>query len=213
STCACCATAARRPAPPPPPCPPGCMPSSRPAWTPWPPPTRRCCTTPAGPGQVGWLGALAEVAGRDRQELEASLDRLEAREFLQRAPASRGAGEVEDDFRHVLVRDVAYGQVLRAERADKHRRAAAWIEALAPDRAEGRGELLAYHYRAALSFARARGPPAPGRGAPALPPPGPPFVRPCRRARAARAGRPHPGPPARGRRPGGRPGRLGDGRP
>jgi tetratricopeptide (TPR) repeat protein len=116
-------------------------------------------------GQVGWLGALAELAGRDLQDLAAALDRLETREFLQRAPASRVAGEVEYAFRHTLVRDVAYGQVLRAERADKHRRAAAWIEALAPDRAEGRAELLAYHFRAALSFARAAGTEPPGLAA------------------------------------------------
>ena len=78
------------------------------------------------------------------------------------------AGEVEYAFRHTLVRDVAYGQVLRAERADKHRRAATWIEGLAPDRAEGRAELLAYHYRAALSFARAAGTEPPGLAARAL---------------------------------------------
>jgi class 3 adenylate cyclase/tetratricopeptide (TPR) repeat protein len=119
-------------------------------------------------GQVGWLGALAEISGRGREELEASLGRLEAREFLQRAPASRVAGEAEYAFRHTLVRDVAYGQVLRAERAGKHRRAATWIEALAPDRAEGRAELLAYHYRAALSFARAAGTEPPGLAARAL---------------------------------------------
>ena len=46
----------------------------------------------------------------------ASLARLEAREFLQRAPASRVAGEVEYAFRHTLVRDVAYGQIPRADR-------------------------------------------------------------------------------------------------
>jgi class 3 adenylate cyclase/tetratricopeptide (TPR) repeat protein len=119
-------------------------------------------------GQVGWLGALAEITGRGREDLEARLARLEAREFLQRAPASRVAGEVEYAFRHLLVRDVAYGQVLRAERADKHRRAAAWIEALAPDRAEGRAELLASHFRAALSFARAAGTEPPGLVARAL---------------------------------------------
>jgi tetratricopeptide (TPR) repeat protein len=119
-------------------------------------------------GQVGWLGALAAMTGRGRPELEAALGRLEAREFLQRAPASRVAGEAEYAFRHALVRDVAYGQVLRAERADKHRRAASWIEALAPDRAEGRAELLAYHYRAALSFARAAGTEPPGLAARAL---------------------------------------------
>jgi class 3 adenylate cyclase/tetratricopeptide (TPR) repeat protein len=116
-------------------------------------------------GQVGWLGALAEITGRDRAQLETSLDRLEAREFLRRAPASRVAGEVEYGFRHTLVRDVAYGQVVRAQRAEKHRRAAAWIEALAPDRAEGRAELLAYHFRAALSFARAAGTEPPGLAA------------------------------------------------
>ncbi|HEY6710614.1 MAG TPA: AAA family ATPase, partial [Actinomycetota bacterium] len=116
-------------------------------------------------GQVGWLGALAEIADRDLEDLAAALDRLETREFLQRAPASRVAGEVEYAFRHTLVRDVAYGQVLRAERADKHRRAAAWIEALATDRADGRAELLAYHYRAALSFARAAGTEPPGLAA------------------------------------------------
>ena len=119
-------------------------------------------------GQVGWLGALAEVSGLSRLELEPGLARLEAREFLQRAPASRVAGEVEYAFRHTLVRDVAYGQVLRAERAGKHRRAAEWIEGLAPDRAEGRAELLAYHYRAALSFARAAGTEPPGLAARAL---------------------------------------------
>jgi class 3 adenylate cyclase len=113
-------------------------------------------------GQVGWLGALAEITGRDLPDLEACLSRLEAREFLQRAPASRVSGEVEYAFRHTLVRDVAYGQVLRAARADRHRRAAAWIEGLAPDRAEGRAELLAYHYRAALGFARAAGAEPPG---------------------------------------------------
>jgi class 3 adenylate cyclase/tetratricopeptide (TPR) repeat protein len=119
-------------------------------------------------GQVGWLGALAAITGRGRPELEASLGRLEAREFLQRAPASRVAGEVEYAFRHAMVRDVAYGQVLRAERAERHRRAASWIEALAPDRAQGRAELLAYHYRAALSFARAAGSEPPGLVARAL---------------------------------------------
>src|SRR4029450_5448112 len=38
----------------------------------------------------------------------------------------------------------------------------------APDRAEGRAELLAYHYRAALSFARAAGTEPPGLAARAL---------------------------------------------
>jgi class 3 adenylate cyclase len=108
-------------------------------------------------GQVGWVGALGEVGGHPPERLDACLARLEDKEFVQRLGRSAAAGEARYAFRHALVRDVAYGQVLRAERAAKHRRAAAWIERLAPDRAEDRAELLAYHYRAALSFARAAG--------------------------------------------------------
>jgi class 3 adenylate cyclase/tetratricopeptide (TPR) repeat protein len=113
-------------------------------------------------GQVGWVGALGALGGGPARRLQACLARLEAKEFVQRAERSRVAGEVEYSFRHALVRDVAYGQVLRAERADKHRRAAGWLERLPPDRAEDRAELLAYHYRAALGFARAAGAEPPG---------------------------------------------------
>jgi class 3 adenylate cyclase/tetratricopeptide (TPR) repeat protein len=108
-------------------------------------------------GQIGWVGALGEVGGHPPDRLDACLARLEAKEFVQRFGRSSVAGEVQYAFRHALVRDVAYGQVVRGERAEKHRRAAAWVEGLAPDRAEDRAELLAYHYRAALSFARAAG--------------------------------------------------------
>jgi tetratricopeptide (TPR) repeat protein len=54
----------------------------------------------------------------------------------------------------VLVRDVAYGQLPRAVRADKHRRAAEWLEAVSPDRAEDRAELLAHHWLQAFKFTR-----------------------------------------------------------
>jgi hypothetical protein len=82
-------------------------------------------------------------------------------------PPSPVAGERQYAFRHVLVRDVAYGQLPRAARADKHRRAAAWIEELAPDRAEDRAELAAHHWQAALQFARAAGQDTGGLAGPA----------------------------------------------
>jgi tetratricopeptide (TPR) repeat protein len=63
------------------------------------------------------------------------------------------AGEREYGFRHVLVCEVAYGQIPRLERADKHRRAAAWLESLATERSE----LLAHHYGRALELASAAG--------------------------------------------------------
>jgi DNA-binding SARP family transcriptional activator len=106
-------------------------------------------------GRVGWVGALAAVSGRSRAEAEACLERLAAREFLYRAGRPSMAGEREYGFRHVLVCEVAYGQIPRLERAGKHRRAAAWLESLATERSE----LLAHHYGRALDLARAAGQP------------------------------------------------------
>jgi predicted ATPase len=103
------------------------------------------------------LGALAAVAEGEPFALEARLHALDRREFVRRERRSTVAGERQYAFRHVLVRDVAYGQLPRAVRADKHRRAAEWLEALAPDRAEDRAELLAHHWQHALEFARAAG--------------------------------------------------------
>jgi tetratricopeptide (TPR) repeat protein len=114
-------------------------------------------------GQVAWVGAIAAVGGCDPADLDAWLDlnrrlaELERRELLGRVPGSRVAGEVEVCFRHVLVHEVAYGQLPRAARADRHWRAAGWLEGLAPDRTAERAELLAHHYTAALTDAKAAG--------------------------------------------------------
>jgi DNA-binding SARP family transcriptional activator len=119
-------------------------------------------------GRIAWTGGLAAVGDHDRDSLQACLDHLEAKEFLYRARRSSVAGEPEYGFRHVLIRDVAYGQIPRAQRADKHRRAAAWLESLSADRVEerserrgaARAELLAHHYGRALAFAHASGQPS-----------------------------------------------------
>jgi class 3 adenylate cyclase len=100
-------------------------------------------------GRVFWPGALG--AG---DELLRSLVR---KEFIRRERRSSVGGEQEYSFAHALVRDVAYAQIPRSERAAKHRAAAAWIESLPPDRAVDRAEMLAHHYLAALELATAAG--------------------------------------------------------
>jgi class 3 adenylate cyclase/tetratricopeptide (TPR) repeat protein len=110
-------------------------------------------------GKVFWLGALAAIGGIDRTEAEQQLHQLERRQFVRRDRRSSVAGETEYAFWHILIRDVAYGQIPRARRAEKHGGAAAWIAGLASDRLEDRSEMLAHHYRAALDFARAAGQP------------------------------------------------------
>jgi class 3 adenylate cyclase/tetratricopeptide (TPR) repeat protein len=108
-------------------------------------------------GKVGWLGALAALADTSPLLLESRLHALERRELLRRERRSAVAGERQYAFRHVLVRDVAYAQLPRAARAQRHRRAAEWLQTLAPDRAEDRAELLAHHWQAALQFAQTTG--------------------------------------------------------
>ena len=111
-------------------------------------------------GKVGWLGALAALAGDvdvDAATLQERLHALERKELLRRERRSQVAGEHQYAFRHALIRDVAYQQLPRGARADKHRRVAEWLQGLAPDRAEDRAELLAHHWLAALEFARAAG--------------------------------------------------------
>jgi class 3 adenylate cyclase/tetratricopeptide (TPR) repeat protein len=108
-------------------------------------------------GKVFWLGATAAIGDTARRDAERRLHELERRQLVRRERHSSVAGETEYVFWHVLVRDVAYAQIPRARRADKHRRAAEWIGSLSPERAEDRADLLAHHYLAALEFARAAG--------------------------------------------------------
>jgi tetratricopeptide (TPR) repeat protein len=107
-------------------------------------------------GKVFWSGALAAMSELQRWTVEERLHALERKEFVRRDRRSSVATETEYAFRHVLVRDVAYGQVPRSSRSEKHRRAAEWIETLSSDR-EDRAEMLAHHYLRALEFARAAG--------------------------------------------------------
>jgi class 3 adenylate cyclase len=104
-------------------------------------------------GKVFWLGAVA--GGVDRHAAEMRLHALERKDFVRRARRSSVADEAEYSFLHVLVRDVAYGQIPRAERGEKHRRAAEWIASLG--RAEDHAEMLAHHYTSALELRRAAG--------------------------------------------------------
>jgi class 3 adenylate cyclase len=108
-------------------------------------------------GKVFWVGALAEIGDRDRADIEVALHELARKELVRPARVSSMEGESEYSFWHLLVRDVAYSQIPRAERARRHRAAAAWIERKAGERVEDLAELLAHHYLQALELAQAAG--------------------------------------------------------
>ena len=108
-------------------------------------------------GKIFWAGALVEVGDRDPGEVELALHELALKELVRPARTSSMEGETEHSFWHLLVRDVAYSQIPRADRARRHRAAAAWIEQKAGERVEDLADVLAYHYLQAIDLAEATG--------------------------------------------------------
>ena len=79
---------------------------------------------------------------------------LEARGLVQRHSQSQVEDDVEFAFKHVLIRDTAYGTLPRAARRQLHAATAAHLERTLPDPAEV-GWILAYHWREAGEPAKA----------------------------------------------------------
>ena len=99
-------------------------------------------------GKVFWHGAVTELDGAAGDSIEELLHGLERKQFVQRVRRSSIQGDRQYAFMHTLVRDVAYSQIPRTDRTEKHRRAAAWLESLG--RPEEYAELRAHHYLSAL---------------------------------------------------------------
>jgi class 3 adenylate cyclase len=73
-----------------------------------------------------------------------ALDALADRDLL----VPHGAGIY--TFRHIVIREVAYATLPRADRVRAHIRLAAWLEQDAPAGGNELAELVAYHYRQAI---------------------------------------------------------------
>jgi class 3 adenylate cyclase/tetratricopeptide (TPR) repeat protein len=106
-------------------------------------------------GKVFWSGGVASANEIELAEAERLFRALERKDFVRRERRSTVAGDVQYSFQHVLLRDVAYGQIPRRSRADRHRHAAGWLEGLG--RPDDHAELLAHHYKQALELERAVG--------------------------------------------------------
>jgi class 3 adenylate cyclase/tetratricopeptide (TPR) repeat protein len=104
-------------------------------------------------GQTFWEGALmpvADEAGADLPEVLASLHDKDIVMPLASADGDLG-DEREMTFKHVLIRDVAYGMLPKAVRCRKHFQVGNFLEERAGDRADEMANLLAEHYwRAAV---------------------------------------------------------------
>jgi DNA-binding SARP family transcriptional activator/class 3 adenylate cyclase len=108
-------------------------------------------------GKVFWSGALATMGKRDPEDVRQGLHDLARRELIRSARQSSFGNQAEYSFWHALLRDVAYGQIPRQARANRHLAAALWIESVAGERVEDFAEILAHHYGEAHLLFRATG--------------------------------------------------------
>lgn len=111
-------------------------------------------------GEIFFRGGLATLLGMnpDAPALDAVLDDLVQREFIQRRSERRFAGDVEFMFRHALVREGAYAMLTDTDCKLGHRLAGAWLE----EHSEFDAMVLAHHFergddlpRAARAYRRA----------------------------------------------------------
>jgi tetratricopeptide (TPR) repeat protein len=74
---------------------------------------------------------------------------LEDRDFIRRGAGSSRAEDVEYTIKHALTREVAYGSLPKARRAQLHAKFADWLERASEIKDE-RASLLAHHYAEAV---------------------------------------------------------------
>ena len=103
-------------------------------------------------GQIFWRGALMALG---HGSADAALDALEQRDFIRRQSSSRFEGDQEISFKHMLIRDVAYATVAKAERRERHAKVASFLEDAARQRPRESASLLAHHWKEAGDVDRA----------------------------------------------------------
>jgi class 3 adenylate cyclase len=92
------------------------------------------------------LEAVLEHCGAS--EIDDALEGLQARDLIVASEKGRFF------FRHVLIRDVAYGTLARADRIRLNGKIAAWMETVAEHHLDEFTELIAYHHLEAVRLAR-----------------------------------------------------------
>jgi class 3 adenylate cyclase/tetratricopeptide (TPR) repeat protein len=107
-------------------------------------------------GRVFWAGAIDYLSPEyDADELEDMLDDLLLRDLVTREPRSTITGESAYRFKHVLIKEVAYGGLSKSSRAEYHTKFAEWLRERADKELL---EIRAYHLdQACLLYAELDG--------------------------------------------------------
>jgi len=105
-------------------------------------------------GRTFWQGSLMAVAEGEGRDLSQALAALQEKDIIVPGEGSRLAGEPELAFKHVLIRDVAYGMLPKSVRAHKHFEVGTFVEERSGDRTDEVVALLAEHYGRAAALGR-----------------------------------------------------------
>jgi class 3 adenylate cyclase/tetratricopeptide (TPR) repeat protein len=118
-----------------------------------PPPARATLLAASVVGRTFWRDVVAATGEVD--DVDDALAELEARDLVRRDPTSALAGDLQFTFRHILIRDVAYGTVPRAVRRRRHAAVARYVEETVAGAGETLPTILAHHWREGGEPARA----------------------------------------------------------
>jgi class 3 adenylate cyclase len=110
-----------------------------------PPAERAVLLDAAVGGKVFWRGALERMT-EDSDGLSELLGALERRDLIRRQAVSAIEGEQQFQFKHVLIRDVAYDLLPRARRREQHVHVARFLEDVTSEIGEA-AAALARHWR------------------------------------------------------------------
>ncbi len=108
-------------------------------------------------GKDFWLGAVHFVA--EENHVEESVRALVGKELVIPKRRSTVIGEEEFSFRHILIRDVAYAMIPKAQRWAKHARVAGWMQQIAGDRRPEFADVIAHHWLQVVALRRELGMP------------------------------------------------------
>src|SRR4030095_12412477 len=86
------------------------------------------------------------------QDVDGAFMPLQKKDILAPSPTGPLLGEREYAFKHVLIRDVAYGMLPKAVRSRKHLEVAEFISERAGERADAFVGLIAEHYARAAAL-------------------------------------------------------------
>jgi len=109
-----------------------------------PGPEKRALQAAAIVGKDFWLGALGHLT--DESNIDIAVQGLVEKDVLVHKRHSTLRGEDEFTFRHILLRDVAYATIPKAQRWPLHARCAEWQQQTAGDRPSEWADYVAHHW-------------------------------------------------------------------